>query len=69
MGLDCASARTSLRAATATPRSPRGRAEAYLGDVPRPLKSRWPDFVAVEQRAYQAIAARFGVSAVTPDAV
>lgn len=36
-------------------------AEAYIGDMVKPLKVRMPDFVAVENRIMQAICERFGM--------
>lgn len=37
-------------------------AEAYLGDVTRPLKQLLPDFAALDRRVSVAIAGRFGLS-------
>ena len=34
-------------------------AEAYLGDVPTPLKRQWPEFRHAEDRAYGVIARKF----------
>jgi len=36
-------------------------AEAYLGDIPTPVKHRLPAFKTAEEKAEQAIAARFGL--------
>lgn len=35
--------------------------EAYVGDMPRPVKLLCPDFVALEQRVQDAVYARFGL--------
>ena len=43
--------------------------EAYLADVPRPLKRRLPDYEVVEERFMRVVAARFGLSWPMPDAV
>lgn len=44
-------------------------AEAYVSDLPRPLKATAPDFRAAEDRVLQAIATQFGLSWPMPDAV
>lgn len=36
-------------------------AEAYLGDIPSPLKRRWPAFQAAEDAAQRVIARAFGL--------
>ncbi len=43
--------------------------EAYLSDVPKPLKPNLPDYCAVEDRLMRVIARRFGLSWPIPDAV
>jgi hypothetical protein len=35
--------------------------EAYLGDVPKPLKNNLPDYQAIEKNMYRVIAEKFGV--------
>lgn len=35
--------------------------EAYLMDIPKPIKNRLPDYVAVEHRLMKAISDRFGI--------
>lgn len=40
--------------------------EAYVVDVPRPLKRYLPEYRAIEDRVWRAIAARFGISVVLP---
>lgn len=40
--------------------------EAYVVDVPRPLKRQLPDYRAIEDRVWGAIAIRFGVDLVLP---
>lgn len=44
-------------------------AEAYLGDVSRPLKALVPEYRALEARLEHAIAVRFGLRFPWPDAV
>ncbi|ARJ66459.1 hypothetical protein WV31_12665 [Magnetospirillum sp. ME-1] len=38
-------------------------AEAYLGDVPTPLKRQWPEYKEAEDRAHAVIAQHFGLPA------
>ncbi len=44
-------------------------AEAYLGDVPAPIKKRLPDLQSLELRIEEAIAAHFGLAWPRPAAV
>jgi len=44
-------------------------AEAYIGDVSKPLKSMLPDYQALEKRVEAAVFAHFGLPAVLPDSV
>jgi hypothetical protein len=44
-------------------------AEAYLSDVPRPLKARLPGFQEAEDRLLELIAAKFGLGWPMPEAV
>ena len=44
-------------------------AEAYLGDMVRPIKKHMPDFQAIEDRLLQRIAKRFGLAWPIPDVV
>ena len=44
-------------------------AEAYLGDMVRPIKQRMPDFQAIEDRLLQCIAKRFDLVWPIPDVV
>ncbi len=44
-------------------------AEAYVSDVPRPVRRRVPDFDAVEARILAVILERFGLPPRLPDAV
>ena len=41
--------------------------EAYLVDLPKPLKRKMPDYVTVEKGMMEAISKRFGLSFVTFD--
>ncbi len=43
--------------------------EAYIADVPRPLKAQLPDYVIAENRASLAIASRFGLPEIFPAAI
>jgi hypothetical protein len=44
-------------------------AEAYIGDVSKPLKSMLPDYRALEKRIEAAVFAHFGLPAVLPESV
>ncbi|HNQ22161.1 MAG TPA: phosphohydrolase [Phycisphaerae bacterium] len=44
-------------------------AEAYLGDIPRPIKRRLPGFLDVEDKVLRAIATRFGLYWPMPDII
>lgn len=44
-------------------------AEAYIGDMLRPTKRMLPDYRKIEQRIQEAIAIRFGLDPVMPNAV
>ncbi|MBF0460424.1 MAG: phosphohydrolase [Magnetococcales bacterium] len=44
-------------------------AEAYISDLPQPIKQELPQFRACEERLLQVIAQRFGLSAALPAAV
>lgn len=43
--------------------------EAYVVDVPRPLKRLLPEYQEIEARVWEAIATHFGISPVAPDEV
>lgn len=43
--------------------------EAYVVDVPRPVKRYIPDYKAIEARVWSAIAQRFGIAEELPDSV
>lgn len=43
--------------------------EAYVVDVPRPLKRYLPEYRAIEDRVWRAIAARFGIPEAMPETV
>ena len=65
----------SVRVARALPRehAPWGllhdASEAYLADIPRPLKRRLPDYEAAEERFMRVVATRFGLPWPMPAAV
>lgn len=44
-------------------------AEAYIGDVAKPLKRLLPDYALIEQRVENAIAERFGLPWPMPEAI
>lgn len=44
-------------------------AEAYLGDMVRPIKQRMPEFKAIEDRLLQRIAKRFGLAWPIPNVI
>ncbi|WP_035758688.1 hypothetical protein [Granulicoccus phenolivorans] len=44
-------------------------AEAYVGDLIRPLKQQLPDFIRIEARVLRAITERFGLDPVMPPEV
>lgn len=44
-------------------------AEAYVGDVPRPLKQLLPDYKVIEKRVEEAVLARFGLAGPMPASV
>lgn len=44
-------------------------AEAYVGDVPRPLKQLLPDYRAIEKRVETAVLAKFGLTGPMPPSV
>lgn len=43
--------------------------EAYIVDLPRPIKQQLPDYKRLEDRVWQAIAARFGLCTEQPECV
>lgn len=43
--------------------------EAYVIDLPRPVKALLPEYRALEEKNWYAIAKRFGISPVLPDSV
>ena len=43
--------------------------EAYLGDVPRPVKRQCPEYQVIEDRLHLAIAARFGLPPDMPEPI
>ena len=43
--------------------------EAYLVDIPRPIKPALTGYMAIEQRLWEAVAVRFGLSPEMPDAI
>jgi len=42
-------------------------AEAYLADVPRPVKAQWPEFEKLEERVLAAVRAHFGLGDIPPE--
>ncbi len=44
-------------------------AEAYLSDLPGPVKKRMPDYSAAERKLLAALATRFGLAVEMPEAV
>ena len=44
-------------------------AEAYLGDIPSPVKQHLPDFVKLEKAVHKAISKRYGIKAKIPRVV
>lgn len=44
-------------------------AEAYLGDVPRPIKAKLPCYMELEERVMEAVAAKYGLAWPLPPAV
>lgn len=41
--------------------------EAYLADVPRPVKAQWPEFGKLEERVLAAVRAHFGLGEIPPE--
>lgn len=43
--------------------------EAYISDIPRPIKEKMPEFIEIEERIQRAVAERFGLSWPMPEEV